>query len=425
MAQAVKYTMGENFVHVILPGVGAYALESSHQTFKAMKRALIGKKWARVPHLINLAKQLGYQTHGQVEIKRGVPYYKGVKMEGYLAVKLQEMIRRGEKVQLPALIKFANNLYQNPDPKTIAEVLEFLEISKMPITDDGCFLAYKCVRNDYTDCRTGTVNNEPGSTPAMPRKQVDKNTRVACSSGFHFAALDYIRDGFGSNGNRIVMIKINPRDVVAIPEYKETQKGRTWFYEVVKELFTVKSAQELQDHPEMLQVVVNVAKERNAVLKFILTHPDTLKKIRRGEIKKSTIVKQTLGRLQKMASKLPVLDATYKPSTVLTKNPLKALREAADVKLADIAKQLGMTNKAVWAAEHAPSPKQETIDRTLEAIQTLTGCGAGLSYPKPSAPGPKAAAAASNDNSGGSYTYSSDEEVEDEDGYGYECDEEN
>lgn len=419
MSTPVKYTMGDNFVHVILPGVGAYALEASHQTFPAMKRALLAKKWGRVPHLINLAKQLGYETHGQVEIKRGIPYYKGVKMEGYLAIKLQEMIRRGEKVQLPALIKFSNNLYQNPDPKTIGEVLEFLEASKMPITDDGCFLAYKCVRADYTDCHTGTVNNEPGETPAMPRKNVDASTRVACSSGFHFAALDYIRGGFGSSTNRIVMIKINPRDVVAIPEYKSTLKGRVWFYEVVKELFTVESAEELQDHPEMLQVVVNVAKERNAVLKFILSHPRTKYQIRKGTIKKSTIVKQTLGRLQKMASKLPNLNVVdYKPTTVLLKNPLKQFREAAGVELKDIAKELGMTSKAVWAAEHAPNPKQESIDRFLQAIQNLTGQHAGLSFPKPSLPGPKSMAAAA----GSASTFDAEEENwnESDEGYGDE-----
>lgn len=417
MASPVKYTMGDNFVHVILPGVGAYALEASHQTFPAMKRALLKKQWARVPHLINLAKQLGYETHGQVEIKRGIPYYKGVKMQGYLAVKLQEMIRRGEKVQLPALIKFSNNLYQNPDPLTIPEVLEFLEISKMPITDDGCFLAYKVVRDDYTDKHTGTVNNEPGETPAMPRKNVDKNTRVACSSGFHFAALDYIRGGFGSGGDRIVMIKLNPRDVVAIPDYKATKKGRTWFYEVVKELFTIASCEELQDHPEMLQVVVNVAKERNAVLKFVLAHPRTKYQIRKGKIKKSTIVKQTLGRLQKMAAKLPSLEpVNYKPTTVLLKNPLKQFREAAGVELKDIAKELGMTPKAVWAAEHAPNPKQETIDRTLQAIQDLTGQHAGLSFPLPSKPGPRSMAAAA----GSASSFDAEEENWDEAGYGDE-----
>jgi hypothetical protein len=387
MAQAVKYTMGDNFVHVILPGVGAYALEASHQTFPAMKRALERKQWARVPHLINLAKQLGYQTHGKVTIERGIPYYKGVKMEGYLATKMQEMLRRGETKDLPSLLKFSNNLYQNPDPKTIPEILEFLEISNMPITDDGCFLAYKCIKSDYTDCHTGTVNNEPGETPAMPRKNVDKSTRVACSSGFHFAALDYIKGGFGSQGNRVVMIKINPRDVVAIPEYKNTLKGRTWFYEVVKELFTIESAQELQDHPEMVQVVVNVAKERNAILKFVLSHPRTKYQIRKGKIKKSTIVKQTLGRLQKMAAKLPNLEVVdYKPTTVLLKNPLKQFREAAGVELKDIAKELGMTPKAVWAAEHAPNPKQESIDNFLQAIQNLTGQHAGLSFPQPSKP---------------------------------------
>lgn len=394
MAQAVKNVVSKNFISVILPGVGVYALEASHPTFPTIKRAIERKQWARIGHLVNLAKQLSYETHGNVEIKRGVPYYKGVRMEGYLAMKLQEMIRRGERKQLPALLKFSNNLMQNPDRETIKEVLEFLEIAKMPITDDGCFLAYKCVNDDFTDCYSSTVDNSPGQTPAMPRKSVDKSSRNACSSGFHFAALDYIRDTFGSNGRRVVMIKVNPRDVVAIPHFKTVKKGRTWFYEVVKELFTITEAQNLQDHPEMLTTVVNVAKERNKVLKFVLDHPVTKKNIRKRDIKRSTIVKMTLGRLQAMAAKLPaVTTEPVKPSTVLDRNPLKLFREAAGLELAAVAEEIGLTYKAAWAAEQAPNPRQESIDRYLEAIQKLTGANAGLSFPKPSGPSEKAMAA--------------------------------
>lgn len=422
MAQAVKYTMGKDFVHVIMPGIGAFALEASHETFPAMKRALLKKQWARVPHLINLARQLGYQTQGQVTIEKGIPFYKGTKMEGYLGTLLAETVRRGKNSELPSLLKFANNVYQNPDPKTRDEVYQFLELSKMPRTDDGCFLAYKCVRADFTDCHTGKYDNTPGETPAMPRKAVNSNTREACSSGFHFAALDYIRDGFGSKGNRVVMIKINPRDVVAIPEYKDTLKGRTWYYEVVKELMTVQEAKQLQDHPEMLMHVVTLDKERKGLLKQILTNPAIKRAIRRGTIKKSTIVKQTYARLVKMASKFtlnsPQLEV--KVAKVLSSNPLKSLREKAGLTVGQVAKATGMSYKAVWGAEKAKAPTQETIDKYLETINKLSG--------KPDHKKYSAAMAASASSNGGSsyanpvHSSLDDDDADDDYSDGYEYD---
>jgi transcriptional regulator with XRE-family HTH domain len=384
----VKYTLAENFVSVILPGRGVFALDKTHPTFSALTSALKRKQWARIPSLITLADRVSNETHGKVAIRKGVAYYKDKPLKGYLGNKLGELARRGEKVS--HLLKFADNLMKNPDPETIPEVMEFLDISHLPITDDGCFLAYKCINSDYTDCHTGRIDNTPGQTPAMPRKNADSSSRALCSSGFHFCALDYIRDGFGATGRRIVMIKVNPRDVVAIPEYKDAKKGRCWLYEVVKELFTIDEAARLQDHPDMLHSVVTLAKERRELLKFVLANSTIKRAIRRREIKKSTIMKQTLARLQKMAAKLPAPQTEpVKPSTVLANNLLKSYRTAAGLTVGQIAKQLKIGYKVAWAMENAENPKQETIDRYLEAIAKLTNVSSresGLAFPKATQP---------------------------------------
>jgi hypothetical protein len=103
----------------------------------------------------------------------------------------------------------------------------------LPITPDGSFLAYKKIRQDYTDCHTGKMNNSVGQVVEMERNKVDDDQNQTCSTGLHFCSRDYLNH-FG--GERIVIVKINPRDVVSIPNDYNDSKGRACRYEVVDEI---------------------------------------------------------------------------------------------------------------------------------------------------------------------------------------------
>ena len=102
----------------------------------------------------------------------------------------------------------------------------------MPITEDGCFLAYKNVREDYLDRHSRSFNNRVGSICVVPRNSVDDDRQNTCSYGLHFAALSYLQGMWGFSGNTMI-VKINPADVVAIPYDYDNAKGRTCRYEVI------------------------------------------------------------------------------------------------------------------------------------------------------------------------------------------------
>jgi hypothetical protein len=108
-----------------------------------------------------------------------------------------------------------------------------LEKGGMPITPDGYFLAYKKVRANYKDCHSGTMDNSVGKTVSMERNAVDDNRENECSHGLHFCSESYLSQ-FG--GDRIMILKINPRDVVSIPKDYQNAKGRACSYEVIGEL---------------------------------------------------------------------------------------------------------------------------------------------------------------------------------------------
>jgi hypothetical protein len=127
------------------------------------------------------------------------------------------------------LVNFLKNLLANPSKRSIEELYKFLEHKNMPITDDGCFLGYKGVRDDYMDVHSGRFDNHPGKVHEMPRSKVDDDFRRGCSYGFHVGSLEYAT-GWGP---RTVIVKVNPKDVVSVPEDCNWQKLRTAKYEVI------------------------------------------------------------------------------------------------------------------------------------------------------------------------------------------------
>lgn len=108
------------------------------------------------------------------------------------------------------------------------------------------------VSGDYKDLYTGTMDNSVGATVKMRRNEVDEEKTNTCSQGLHFAAKHYVVNGsYGSrsHGNRLVAVKVNPRDVVAIPVDYNNAKGRACEYYILKELEWYK------DGPDDLPVV--------------------------------------------------------------------------------------------------------------------------------------------------------------------------
>jgi hypothetical protein len=126
-------------------------------------------------------------------------------------------------------------MMKNPSKRAVDELFGFIEACDLPITEDGHFLAYKKVQENYMDCHSGTIRNAVGDTPSMDRNQVDEDKDRTCSYGLHFCSYGYLRS-FG--GSRIMVLKINPADVVAIPSDYNNSKGRCSAYEVVAEIET-------------------------------------------------------------------------------------------------------------------------------------------------------------------------------------------
>jgi hypothetical protein len=169
----------------------------------------------------------------EIDVVDGVLYFNGEEVQSALASRILDIVEEGLPVE--PWVAFAKNVYANPAQFSRDELYLFLEKADLPITEDGCFLAYKNVNDNYRDIYSGKFDNSVGSVCEMPRFMVDQNRNNTCSVGLHFASKDYLPFYRGGGGHTMV-VKINPADVVSIPSDYDNTKGRTWRYEVVGEI---------------------------------------------------------------------------------------------------------------------------------------------------------------------------------------------
>lgn len=179
-----------------------------------------------IPAVVEIER--GFEGSG-IELKDGVLY------EGETAIptELNDRILKFKDAQLPfdSLLKFWDNLKKNPSFNARKMLFKFLEHNGHPLTQDGCFIAYRGVTEDFKDVHTKTFDNKPGAVCKMERDLVDDNPNNTCSAGLHVACFGYAK-GFGP---RIVEVKVNPADVVAVPTDYNGTKMRTCQFEVVQE----------------------------------------------------------------------------------------------------------------------------------------------------------------------------------------------
>lgn len=231
----LNYIITDSTITVLLEGV-PIVLDNSHSNFEAVKEGIKNNMTEeQLIELVDTSKALNKYSAGRVTVENGVVYYKGTSIKNTLTSRILTMMRDGFNVD--GMCKFMDNLYSNPSKTAVDELYLFLESCNLPITEDGHFLAYKKVREDYKDIYSGTFDNSIGAICEMERNEVDDNRNNTCSAGLHFASYSYMKHYGGTrNSDRIVIVKINPGDVVSIPSDYNNAKGRTWRYEVVNEV---------------------------------------------------------------------------------------------------------------------------------------------------------------------------------------------
>ena len=176
--------------------------------------------------------------------KDGKLTYKGFLIEGSLKATLLAMIKQGFN-DIDRYKAFIDLLIQNPNAASVRELFDFMSYDQLPINEKGYLIAYKGVKDDFysvqgntsTVVETGTVDSQGrifngiGETISVARNQVDGDRNRGCSNGLHVGSRDYA-DSWAS---KLLLVEVNPADVVSVPEDCSCQKMRVSKYKVLQE----------------------------------------------------------------------------------------------------------------------------------------------------------------------------------------------
>lgn len=249
----VKYSLtsidGEEFLLVLTPDGPQTATVASHTNFEELVSACragdesvyellevgraIEKKFADLDDVVN----------GRIAVRGGQVYYDDDVLDNVVAEKILQFFNAQE--DFTPLAHYVENIMANPNAHSREQFYRWLEHNQFPISDDGCIVGYKSVRKTEGGYEShsaghafvngsevhGHVPQNVGDVVTMPRSEVAHDPNVACHTGLHVGTWEYAST-FGSN-RVIMLVKINPRDVVSVPHDCTSQKVRVCRYEVI------------------------------------------------------------------------------------------------------------------------------------------------------------------------------------------------
>jgi hypothetical protein len=227
----IPYILTEKSLTVVIDGK-AHTMNQDHPSWGLAKDALKDEEWERLEKLFDVASAVEdyFDQAVGIEVKDGGVFYRGESVHGYCVDRILDFMRKGLPYQ--PLVKFFGKLLENPSARAVDELYRFLEHKQMPLTPDGNFLAYKGVNQDFTDFYSGKFNNSVGEVLEMRRNGVCDDANIGCSNGFHAGSYEYAK-GYAQSGGNLMVVEIDPSDVVSVPHDCDCQKLRTAKYKVV------------------------------------------------------------------------------------------------------------------------------------------------------------------------------------------------
>lgn len=184
----------------------------------------------------------------RVTVSGGHVYFDGDEVDNALTKQIVRFLNEGVEDWEP-LVKFWERLAANPNPHSVEQLYRWLEVQDIVIDPDGMLLGYKGVVKStdeegnvtYKSVNTGTaivdgetvtgaIPNHIGAVVTMPRSAVEFDPSNGCSTGLHVGTWDYAR---GWARGAVLLVEVDPRDVVSVPTDCNSQKLRVCRYEVI------------------------------------------------------------------------------------------------------------------------------------------------------------------------------------------------
>lgn len=223
---------GEGTISAIVDGV-TYVLSKESMYYKGALDALKKLDYDLFTTHCDLDKQLKFKSSGKITYDSGVIRYNGSAVDNKLANRIIKMIEDG--YDCAPLMKFMELCYQNDNPSVIDRLYDFMESSGIMLDKDGYVVGFKKVRDDGYDYYSRTVLYEVGKTVVISKSACNTDSRNTCSGGLHIGSKNYAENLWYKGRGKVLLLRVNPKNVMCIPEEAGFEKLRACEVEVVAE----------------------------------------------------------------------------------------------------------------------------------------------------------------------------------------------
>jgi len=227
-----------------------HMIDNAHKFFNKIKQ-LLEENYTIIEKTAHIEESILKQVNALIDLKSGIEEYSngkvkvtqnGVSIDGKIINNtlterlLQALIDDQDEEALLGLTNFMSLLEENPSYGVCSRLYDFLDHNDVKIDKDGYILAYKAVASDYMDKYSRTYDNSPGKICEMPRNHVNDDAEQTCSYGLHACSgKGYLHSYYG-DGDKIVLVKIHPQDVVSVPVDYNGAKLRACKYVVLEDV---------------------------------------------------------------------------------------------------------------------------------------------------------------------------------------------
>lgn len=237
MKQPSIIWQGDNLIIVGDDFVPHTINKNTHPNYMEIVKCIQDKRWDDIDDLLDIRRKISEWSNGNITVVNDVCKYRGRPVPVGLGEMLIQLLKA--KIDCEYFVKFMDNLMQNSSNRSVEQLYTFLERNHMPITEDGCFLAYKAVDGEYWSYHCDQVTGEKvryqiGDKPNMPRNLISDDFTLTCHRGLHACSMEYLK--FWS-AVHLMVVKINPKDVVCVPNDHNFSKMRVCEMEVMSEIF--------------------------------------------------------------------------------------------------------------------------------------------------------------------------------------------
>lgn len=189
-----------------------------------------------------IRKVVDQRLSDRIAIRNGEVLFDGDALHGALTDVIIDHVTDNDVTSLLPLVAFLEKVQANQSETVRNGLYDWIQQQELSIAPDGSFYGYKGVDDNLRSIhkgpgivndveQTGALDNSPGNVLEVARSYVDDNASNYCSTGLHVGTKQYAK----SWGSRVVLVKVDPRNVVQIPTDGH-YKLRTSKYEVIEEL---------------------------------------------------------------------------------------------------------------------------------------------------------------------------------------------